>query len=101
VIGFGIGFGVASLAGPALLAERYGTTAYASIAGTLAAPVTLAKAATPLAAAVLYTSAGSHLPVLVTVGGLCLLAALGILARASSPFAGSDHAAPLRAAGVS
>ncbi|MFC7279325.1 MFS transporter [Paractinoplanes rhizophilus] len=101
VIGFGIGFGVASLAGPALLAERYGTTAYASIAGTLAAPVTLAKAATPLAAAVLYTSAGSYVPVLVTVGGLCLLAALGILARASSPFAGSDHAAPLRAAGVS
>jgi hypothetical protein len=38
VTGFGIGFGVASLATPALLADRYGTTAYASIAGNLAAP---------------------------------------------------------------
>ncbi len=68
VTGFGIGFGVASLAGPALLADRYGTTAYASIAGTLAAPVTLAKAAAPLTAAALYTTTGSYLPVLVTVG---------------------------------
>ncbi|HET6482504.1 MAG TPA: hypothetical protein VFG35_21055 [Actinoplanes sp.] len=47
VIGFGIGFGMASLATPQLLADRYGTTAYASIAGTLAAPVTLTKATGP------------------------------------------------------
>jgi MFS family permease len=87
VTGFGIGFGVASLAGPVLLAERYGTTAYASIAGTLAAPVTLAKAGAPLGAAVLYTATGTYHPVLVTVAGLCLLAAAGILARGgtSSP----------------
>nr|WP_296069132.1 MFS transporter [uncultured Actinoplanes sp.] len=84
VTGFGIGFGVASLAGPALLADRYGTTAYASIAGTLAAPVTLAKAVAPLAAAVLAT--GGYLPVLATTGALCLLAATGILARAATPF---------------
>ncbi|WP_433371991.1 MFS transporter [Actinoplanes sp. CA-142083] len=89
VIGFGIGFGVASLATPALLADRYGTTAYASIAGTLAAPVTLAKATAPLAAAALYTGTGGYLPVLVTVGGLCLLAAAGILAQAGTPFRGS------------
>jgi hypothetical protein len=92
VIGFGIGFGVASLAGPALLADRYGTTAYASIAGTLAAPVTLAKAIAPLAAAALYTLTGGYLPVLATVSGLCVLAAVGILARAAAPFAGADHA---------
>ena len=85
VTGFGIGFGVASLAGPALLADRYGTTAYASLAGTLATPVTLAKAGAPLAAATLYTAAGDYRPVLVTVGGLCLLAAAGILARAGTP----------------
>jgi MFS family permease len=103
VTGFGIGFGVASLASPALLADRYGTTAYASIAGTLAAPVTLAKAAAPLAAAVLYTTAGSYLPVLAIIGGLCLLAALGILARASTPFSGAGHEAtrPSRKAAVS
>ncbi|WP_236648174.1 hypothetical protein [Micromonospora sicca] len=44
VVGFGIGFGITSLATPALLADRYGTTAYATIAGRLAAPVTIAKA---------------------------------------------------------
>jgi predicted MFS family arabinose efflux permease len=80
VIGFGIGFGVASLAVPALLADRYGTTAYGSIAGTLAAPVTLAKATAPLGAAILYTTTGSYLPVLTAIGGLCLLAAAGLLA---------------------
>jgi hypothetical protein len=85
VTGFGIGFGVAGLAGPALLADRYGTTAYASIAGTLATPVTLAKAGAPLAAAALYTAAGNYRPVLVTVSGLCLLAAAGILTRAGTP----------------
>lgn len=84
VTGFGIGFGVASLAGPALLADRYGTTAYASIAGTLAAPATLAKAGAPLGAAALYATAG-YRPVLAAVGGLCLLAAAGILARAATP----------------
>jgi len=85
VTGFGIGFGVASLASPALLADRYGTIAYASIAGTLAAPVTLAKAGAPLAAAALYTATGAYRPVLVTVGGLCLLAATAIVARAGTP----------------
>jgi predicted MFS family arabinose efflux permease len=85
VIGFGLGFGVASLASPALLADRYGTTAYASIAGILATPVTLAKAGAPLGAAVVYATAGSYLPVLIVVGALCLLATTGILARASTP----------------
>jgi hypothetical protein len=37
VVGFGLG--IASLATRALLAERYGTTAYTTIAGRLAAPV--------------------------------------------------------------
>jgi predicted MFS family arabinose efflux permease len=83
VTGFGIGFGVAGLATPQLLADRYGTTAYAGIAGTLAAPVTLAKAAAPLGAAVL-TTIGGYPPVLITIGGLCLLASAGIRARAST-----------------
>ncbi|MEU4421651.1 MFS transporter, partial [Actinoplanes sp. NPDC024001] len=49
VVAFGLGFGLASLATPQLLADRYGTTAYAGIAGTLAAFVTVAKAGAPLA----------------------------------------------------
>ncbi|GAA3209780.1 MFS transporter [Dactylosporangium siamense] len=94
VTGFGIGFGVASLATPALLADRYGTTAYASIAGTLAAPVTLAKAGAPLAAAALYTSAGGYTPVLCAIGACSLIAVAGILARATSA---PPHATTARA----
>ena len=85
VTAFGFGFGVASLAGPALLTDRYGTTAYASIAGTLATPVTLAKAGTPLAAAALYTNADSYVPVMAAVGGLLTLASIGISARSTAP----------------
>jgi MFS family permease len=84
VVGFGIGFGVASLVKPAILADRYGTTAYGSIAGILATPITLAKAAAPLAAAGLLTADG-YSPVLAVIGAACVVAAVGIVARATSP----------------
>ncbi|WP_426513058.1 MFS transporter [Dactylosporangium sp. McL0621] len=87
VVAFGIGFGVASLASPALLADRYGTTGYATIAGTLATPVTLAKAAAPLAAAALSAAAGYNAAFL-AVGGACALGAVGILTRAGIPAPG-------------
>ncbi|TDC64385.1 MFS transporter [Micromonospora sp. KC207] len=92
VVGFGLGFGMTSLAAPSLLADRYGTTAYATIAGRLAAPVTIAKAAAPLAATALHTAAG-YVPLLVAVAGCCALAAIGMLSRASNAAAipaGSD-----------
>jgi MFS family permease len=82
VIAFGIGFGVASLAAPALLADRYGTTGYATIAGTLNTPVTLAKATAPLGAAALYTATGSYTTVMTAIGAACLIAVAGILIRA-------------------
>ncbi|GIF66339.1 putative transporter, MFS family protein [Asanoa ishikariensis] len=85
VTAFGIGFGVASLAAPALLADRYGTSAYATIAGTLAAPVTLAKAAAPLGAAALLAATGGYPPLLAAIGVACVIAAAGILARARTP----------------
>jgi MFS family permease len=84
VVGFGIGFGVASLVKPALLADRYGTTAYGSIAGILTTPVTLAKAVAPLGAAGLLT-VGGYPQVLIAIGAACLLAAVGIVARSASP----------------
>lgn len=78
VTGFGLGFGIASLAIPALLADRYGTTAYATIAGRLAAPVTIAKAAAPMAAAAaIHTCGGYHL-LLTGVVACCVLAAVGM-----------------------
>jgi MFS family permease len=85
VTAFGLGFGLASLATPQLLADRYGTTAYASIAGNLAAPVTLAKAGAPLGAAALLGVTGGFTAVLIVTGAGCLVAAAGILARANSP----------------
>jgi predicted MFS family arabinose efflux permease len=91
VTAFGLGFGIASLATPQLLADRYGTTAYASIAGTLAAFVTLAKAGAPLAAAGLLTTSGGYRTVLLAVGGASLIAVAGILARPGRGRAGFDQ----------
>jgi predicted MFS family arabinose efflux permease len=85
VVAFGLGFGIASLATPHLLADRYGTAAYASIAGTLAAVVTLAKAAAPLAAAGLLSTAGGYRTVMTVIGCASLVAAAGILTRADRP----------------
>jgi predicted MFS family arabinose efflux permease len=53
VIAFGLGFGVATIARPAIVASRYGTARYATIAGALTPPITLAKAVAPLTAALL------------------------------------------------
>lgn len=80
VVGFGIGFGVATIARPVLLAERYDTSRYATLAGTLVVPATLAKATAPLAAAWLHTATGSYTGVLVAVAVCCALAAAGISA---------------------
>ncbi|MEV0900812.1 MFS transporter [Actinoplanes sp. NPDC049802] len=85
VTAFGLGFGIAGLATPQLLADRYGTTAYAGIAGTLAAFVTLARAGAPLAAAGLLTTSGGYRTVLLAIGGAGLIAAAGILTRAGAP----------------
>lgn len=67
---FGLGFGVATIARPALLADRYGTADYATLAGIVAMPVTLAKAIAPLAAAILATTAG-YPPVMAILALAC------------------------------
>ncbi|MFI6784668.1 hypothetical protein [Micromonospora sp. NPDC050276] len=82
VVGFGLGFGITSLATPALLTDRYGTAAYATIAGRLAAPVTIAKATAPLAAAALLHTAGGYTPLLAAAATCCALAAIGMTTRA-------------------
>ena len=84
VVAFGLGFGIASLAAPALLAGRYGTLAYATIAGILATPTTLARAGAPLGAAAML-AVGGYPTVVAIIGAACLLAAVGITARASTP----------------
>jgi predicted MFS family arabinose efflux permease len=84
VIAFGIGFGVASLVKPQLLADRYGTVAYGTVAGILATPITLARAVAPMAAAGLL-DIGGYGGVMSGIGVACLVAAVGIAARAGSP----------------
>jgi predicted MFS family arabinose efflux permease len=78
VIGFGLGFGVATIARPVLLAGRYDTRRYATIAATLVVPMTIAKAAAPLGAAALLARTGSYTSVFLTTAGLCLLAAAAL-----------------------
>jgi len=79
VVGFGLGFGVATIAKPVLLAERYDTRRYATIAGAMVVPVTVAKATAPLGAAWL-AAAGGYGAVFDAVGLAGLLAAAALLA---------------------
>ncbi|GAA3513227.1 hypothetical protein FHR32_006249 [Streptosporangium album] len=53
VLGFGLGFGIASITLPHLLVERYGTAAYASLSGRIAAFSVTDKALAPLGAVAL------------------------------------------------
>lgn len=78
VTAFGLGFGVATIARPAILADRYGTAGYATIAATMATPMTLAKAGGPLAPAVLSPTSFP-----VAVAAACLLAAICLYPTAS------------------
>ncbi|NJC86747.1 MFS transporter [Planosporangium mesophilum] len=84
VVGFGLGFGAATIARPTMLADRYGTSGYATISGLLTVPVTLAKAGAPLAAAGLMYAAGGYTPVWVAVAVCCAVAAAGMLTRAGA-----------------
>ncbi len=81
---FGLGFGIASIATPAILLDRYGPHGYAATAGTLAMPVIIAKACAPLGAAVLAGVAG-YRPVILAVAAACVTAGLFIAASRRVP----------------
>ena len=68
------------LARAALVADLYGVAAYASINGVLALPLTLARAAAPVAAAALHTATGNYRLAMVAVT-LCSLVASLAMAR--------------------
>jgi MFS family permease len=78
---FGLGVGLISLARAALVADLYGVAAYASINGVLALPLTLARAAAPVAAAALHTATGNYQLAMVAVA-LCSLVASLAMTRA-------------------
>jgi hypothetical protein len=79
VIAFGLGFGVATIAKPAILADRFGTARYATIAASLTLPVTLVRAFAPLGAAALSTGAAF------TGAGVACLASAALLWRIRAP----------------
>jgi MFS family permease len=81
VVLFGLGVGLVSLARAALVADIYGVTAYASINGILALPLTIARAAAPVAAAALRTATGNYQLVMAAVA-LCAIFASWAMAHA-------------------
>jgi MFS family permease len=84
VLAIGLGFGVSTIARPTLLAERYGVAGYATLAGLLAAVLTVTKALAPLGAAWLRTVAGSYTPVMAISAAGGLVGAAGLLALRSA-----------------
>lgn len=72
---FGLGFGVATLIRPAVLTQRYGTEAFATLSGVLTVPYTLVKALAPLAAAAWAAAAHTYTPPLVASAVSCLVGA--------------------------
>jgi hypothetical protein len=79
VIAFGLGFGVATIARPVILADRYGAARYATLAAVMMVPITLAKAFAPLMAATVSTGASF------TAAGAACAASAGLLWYGRSP----------------
>ncbi|WP_326822229.1 MFS transporter [Streptosporangium sp. NBC_01756] len=78
VLGFGLGFGIASITLPHLLVERYGTAAYASLSGRIAVFSVADKALAPLGAVALAQAAGYEW-VMAAVTLACVVAAVALL----------------------
>jgi hypothetical protein len=73
VVLFGMANGMITIVRAARPAELFGSAAYGAIAGAMTLPVTLARAAAPFGAGLLYTALGRYQPiwlVLVVVGAL-------------------------------
>jgi MFS family permease len=78
VVLFGLGVGLISLVRAALVADFYGLTAYASINGVLALPLTIARAAAPVAAAGLRSATGNYRLVMAGVALCSVVASLAM-----------------------
>jgi MFS family permease len=82
---FGAAKGCLTLVRPAFVAELYGRTHYASIAGAIAFAATLAQAAAPVGAGAAYDAVGGYGPILWALVSVSVLAAVALLpARAES-----------------
>ncbi|RBQ18354.1 MFS transporter [Spongiactinospora rosea] len=79
VLGFGLGFGIASITLSHLLVQRYGTAAYASLSGRIALFSVADKALAPLGAVALAQAAG-YTWVMAAVATACAIAAVSLIA---------------------
>jgi MFS family permease len=85
VILFGASRGAVTLVRPAFVADIYGRERYGTIAGALAAFVTIATAAAPLSAGAAYDFFGAYDPLLWTFATLSVVSSgLALLVRAES-----------------
>lgn len=75
VVLVGLGFGVGTIARPALLADRFGTSGFATLTAAMAIPLTVVKAVAPLAAAWAHDAAGSYTGAAFGLAACCCLAA--------------------------
>ena len=76
---FGAGFGAITPARAALLAEFYGPASYGSISGVMALVLSLARAAAPVGASVLYASSGGYGTVLAVSLVVCAASVISVL----------------------
>lgn len=83
VVLFGAGFGAITPARAALLAELYGRTHYASISGVLALVLSLARAAAPVGASLLYVAGGGYDVVLWALLGTTAVSGAAVLTAGS------------------
>jgi predicted MFS family arabinose efflux permease len=83
VLLFGLGFGVATIARPAMLADAYGSRDYATIAALIGVALTAAKTAGPFTAGLARTATGSYTPVLIGVAAAAAVAAAAVATAGS------------------
>jgi MFS family permease len=78
VLLFGLGFGVGTIARPAMLADAYGNRDYATLSALSGIALTAAKTAGPVAAGVLRTATGSYTAAVLAVAAIAALAAVAV-----------------------
>jgi MFS family permease len=90
VVLFGLGFGVGTIARPAMLAGAYGVRNYATLAALVGIALTAAKTVGPVAAGLARTVTGSYTAVLLAVAVAAALAAIAVAIADSAPRRAAD-----------
>lgn len=92
VLLFGAGFGVGTIARPALLAHGFGVARYATLAALMTVLTTMATTTGPFAAGLARTVTGSYSPALVGVLVLCATATVSLLRATRLAATGTQEA---------